>query len=183
MFAYCGNNPVVRKDISGTAYVLLDEVVAEVDPDGRYDEGGGGGWGLGVNPSYYTSLHTQSYDRNWQNSNHNLNPKLPGESDNQQTSDVENFDSLIQNPTSVVGKTESDIAEILGEGWTNGKYGSAKQGWKFNNGDKMVAYHPGNGRHRGSYYVLTSSQTGRIKIVGPDYLASPNDRATIIWYR
>ena len=76
MFAYCGNNPIVRKDSSGTAYVFWDEFMAEVDPDGPFDEagGGGGGYGLGVKPSFYTSQRVQSYDWSWQNSSYNQNP-------------------------------------------------------------------------------------------------------------
>ena len=184
MFAYCGNNPIVRKDSSGTAYVFLDEFMAEVDPDGPFDEagGGGGGYGLGVKPSFYTSLGVSSYDSNWQNSSYNQNTPWPSEQPSQEPSTNDCFDSLIADPTNVVGKTADDMAAELGDGWTRGTYGTSGNGWKFNNGDKMVAYHPGGGRHVGSYYKLSSSAAGKIKVVGPDYVAIPGDRATIIWY-
>ena len=97
-------------------------------------------------------------------------------------SNVDAFDSYINNPTSIVGKSSSDVAAELGDGWTQGTYGTSGNGWKFNNGDKMVAYHPGGGRHVGSYYKLSSSTVGKIKVVGPDYVAFPGDRAIIIWY-
>ena len=78
MFAYCGNNPVTRKDSAGTTYVFLDEFIAEVDPDGQFDEGGaGGGFGLGVKPSFYTAQRVQTYDSSWQNSSYNQNPTGP----------------------------------------------------------------------------------------------------------
>ena len=44
----------------------------------------------------------------------------------------------------------------------------------------MVAYHPGGGRHVGSYYKLSSAKIGKMKIVGSDYIASPDDAAKII---
>ena len=73
MFAYCGNAPVSRKDSTGTVYVILGEYLTDVDPDGQYDEGGagGGGWGLGVNPSYYTAQRVEVYNWDWQNSSYN----------------------------------------------------------------------------------------------------------------
>ncbi|MBO0468770.1 hypothetical protein JZO73_14805 [Enterococcus plantarum] len=70
---------------------------------------------------------------------------------------------------------------MLGEGWTEASYGSAGNGWKFtNDGDGMVFYHPGDGIHGGSYYGFSTGDTGKVKIVGDDYINFSNDKATII---
>ncbi|MBC1647985.1 hypothetical protein HB935_11920 [Listeria welshimeri] len=70
---------------------------------------------------------------------------------------------------------------MLGEGWTEASYGSAGAGWKFtNDGDGMVFYHPGDGIHGGSYYGFSTGDTGKVKIVGEDYIDFSNDKATII---
>ena len=99
----------------------------------------------------------------------------------QQATNTDAFEPFIGNPKSVNGKTENDMSEILGDTWKQGAYGSQKTGWKFNKGDKMIAYHPGGGRHVGSYYVIASGKIGRIKVVGPGYVDSPYDKALIIW--
>ena len=114
MFAYCGNNPVARKDSSGTAYVFLAEYMTEVDPDGPFDEtGGGGGYGLGVKPSFYTSQRVQSYDSNWQNSSHNQNSTSFGGSENPSTSsiDFENFSTGRTTPRNLIEKLAMDSAK------------------------------------------------------------------------
>ena len=91
------------------------------------------------------------------------------------------FTKLVEEPKSIWGKTADEISDILGEGWTKGTYGSRQTGWKFIKGDKMVAYHPGGGRHVGSYYKLSSSSIGKIKVVGADYLPSIGEKALIIY--
>ena len=90
------------------------------------------------------------------------------------------FDKFVEDPKSLWGKSADEVADILGEGWTKGSYGSKKTGWKFIKGDKMVAYHPAGGRHVGSYYKLSSSTIGKIKVVGLDYVPLPGDKAIII---
>ena len=90
------------------------------------------------------------------------------------------FGEFVDNPQSLWGKTADDLEEVLGSDWTRGTYGSSKTGWKFTNGDKMIAYHPGGGKHVGNYYKLSSGQVGKIKIVGPDYVRLPGDKARII---
>ncbi len=89
------------------------------------------------------------------------------------------FDRYVENPKSLWGQSSEDVAQTLGDGWTKGSYGSKSTGWKFTNGDKMVAYHPGGGRHVGSYYKLSSSITGKIKVVGTDYVHFIGDKAII----
>ena len=74
----------------------------------------------------------------------------------------------------------AEVEAILGDGWVEGTYGSAGNGWKFTKGDQSIFYHPGGGRHGGSYYGYSSAATGKTKIVGSDYIPIPGDKATII---
>lgn len=90
------------------------------------------------------------------------------------------FDNFVEHPEELYGKSADEVEKLLGSGWKKGAYGSDGTGWKFINGDKMVAYHPGGGRHVGSYYKLSSSRFGKIKLVGKDYVPSLNDKAMII---
>jgi hypothetical protein len=93
---------------------------------------------------------------------------------------LNSVDDIVKNPQSLYGKSKADVSKILGDGWTEGTYGSSKTGWKFTKGDQSIFYHPGGGRHGGSYYGYSSGATGKIKIVGPDYAPLPGDKATII---
>lgn len=86
----------------------------------------------------------------------------------------------MKSPQSLYGKSKADVSKILGDGWTEGAYGSSKTGWKFTKGDQAIFYHPGGGRHSGSYYGYSSAAKGKIKIVGPEYVPLPGDKATII---
>ena len=76
MFAYCRNNPVIRKDTSGTEDVCVADFNEDSNPlnDLGSPSGGGGGRGLGVKSSYYTAQRVQSYDWHWQNSSYNQSP-------------------------------------------------------------------------------------------------------------
>lgn len=91
------------------------------------------------------------------------------------------IEDLISSPERLYGSTKNEIKSILGEGWTESTYGSAGNGWKFtNDGDGMVFYHPGDGIHGGPYYGFSTGDTGKVKIVGEDYIDFSNDKATII---
>lgn len=91
------------------------------------------------------------------------------------------LEDIISSPKRLYGSTKNEIKSILGEGWTEATYGSAGNGWKFtNDGDGMVFYHPGDGIHGGSYYGFSTGDTGKVKIVGEDYIDFSNDKATII---
>lgn len=92
------------------------------------------------------------------------------------------LNDVIQNPQRLYGATQSEVANMLGDGWTAGAYGSSKTGWKFTNGDGMVFYHAGGGVHSGSYYGFSSGATGKVKIVGSDYIPLVGDKATVIYY-
>ena len=69
---------------------------------------------------------------------------------------------------------------MLGDGWTRGTYGSKKTGWKFIKGDESVFYHPGGGRHGGSYYGYSNGKLGKNKIVGSAYIPLNGDKTGII---
>jgi RHS repeat-associated protein len=96
---------------------------------------------------------------------------------------LNSFDDIVKNPKTLVGKSADDVAEILGDGWIKGTYGSKKTGWKFINKthpDRSVFYHPGNGRHGGSYYGFSRANYPKTKIVGTDYIPISGDKANII---
>ncbi|WP_271006925.1 T7SS effector LXG polymorphic toxin [Listeria seeligeri] len=91
------------------------------------------------------------------------------------------FDDIVANPERLYGSTKKEISKMLGEGWKEGTYGSTGKGWKFTNeGDGMVFYHPGEGIHSGSYYGFSTGDTGKVKIVGENYIDFSSDKATII---
>ena len=90
------------------------------------------------------------------------------------------FQEIVDDPTSLWGKSADEVGDILGDTWTKGTYGTKGTGWKFTNGDKMIAYHPGGGRHVGSYYKISCGKNGIIKVVGSDYIAGIGEKAKII---
>ena len=183
MHAYCRNNPVRRKDVTGTASVEIFDADGNLLTDDvlRFDGGSVSIGGFGINSSYYTLQKVRAYDWEWQNSDYNRNASYSNVTTGQQSTNINAFDEFVNDPQSIVGKTKAEVGELLGEGWKEGTYGSKGTGWKYNKGDKMVAYHPGGGRHIGYYYKFSSAQIGKIKIVGPDYVVSPNDAAKIFW--
>ena len=183
MFSYCRNNPVSRKDASGTEDVCVEDFNEDNNPlNDIGNPTGSSGCGVsGVCSSYYVRQNVIEYDSWWQNSCYNPNMTWSNGATNHYDTQADAFTSFVEDPKSIKGKTAKDMSKALGESWKQGKYGSQKNGWKFNNGDRMVAYHPGGGRHRGSYYVLSSASVGRIKFVGSDYIATPDDKAMIIW--
>ena len=180
MFAYCRNDPVTRVDFSGAWDVDC------FDSDGNPITDEKEQWfrsstGAGVSSSYYASQNVKNYDSWWRNSEYNPNMTWSCGATAQQAASDDAFNSFIENPKSIKGKTESDISKALGDAWKRGKYGSQGNGWKFTNGDKLIAYHPGGGRHVGSYYKLSSAEYGKTKIVGADYVPIQGDKAMIIW--
>jgi len=95
----------------------------------------------------------------------------------------QSFEQIIENPQTLYGCTQSEVAKILGDGWTASTYGNSGTGWKFINNDHpdlMVFYHNADGVHGGAYYGFSTSVTGTVKIVGNDYIPLPGDKATII---
>jgi hypothetical protein len=84
----------------------------------------------------------------------------------------------VKNPTWIY-KSADEIAANLGKGWTRGHYGVTGTGWKFTRDDMVVFCHEG-GRHKGVYYGFSSGVTGKVKIVGSEYVPLPGDKAKII---
>ncbi len=89
------------------------------------------------------------------------------------------FEDIVANPQALAGKSVEEVGRILGADWSRANYGKTGTGWKYTKGDKMVFYHEG-GRHKGAYYGFSSGKTGKVKIVGEDYVPLPGDKATII---
>ena len=96
-----------------------------------------------------------------------------------------NFNSvedIIKDPTRLKGYTADELEKVLRSEWTRDVYGSAGGGWKFIKDDISIFYHPGGGRHGGSYYGISTAATGKVKVVNPDtYIPLPGDKATIIY--
>lgn len=91
---------------------------------------------------------------------------------------------ILEDPTRLKDYSVDELRNILGSDWVRGGYGSNGGGWKLMKGDISIFYHPGGGIHGGSYYGISSSVTGKIKVVNPDtYIPLPEDKATIIYER
>ena len=92
------------------------------------------------------------------------------------------LEDIMTNPERLYGSTQNEIRSILGEGWTEGVYGSNGQGWKFTSPDGSVFYHAGGGIHGGSYYGFSTGPTGKVKIIKPsdNYIPTLDDGATVI---
>ena len=95
---------------------------------------------------------------------------------------INSVDDIFSNPTRLKGYTVDELQTILGNDWTRGVYGSNGGGWKLMNGDISIFYHPGGGKHGGSYYGISSGATGKIKVVNPEtYIPLKGDKATVIY--
>lgn len=92
------------------------------------------------------------------------------------------LDDIIQYPERLYGATASEVKSMLGEGWTEGTYGSNGKGWKFTSSDGSVFYHAGGGVHGGSYYGFSTGPTGKVKIIKSidNYIPTVVDGATVI---
>ena len=77
---------------------------------------------------------------------------------------INSVDDIFSDPTRLKGYTVDELQTILGNDWTRGVYGSNGGGWKLMNGDISIFYHPGGGKHGGSYYGISSGATGKIKV-------------------
>jgi len=94
---------------------------------------------------------------------------------------LKSYDDIVENPKWLWGKTIDEIAEILGEGWTRGTYGSDKKGWAFRKGDKIVFGHSGGGVHEGIYTGIRSSLVNKKVVSRLTYKAGKNEKAEIIF--
>ena len=95
---------------------------------------------------------------------------------------INSVDDVFSDPTRLKGYTADELQKVLGNDWTRSVYGSNGGGWKLMNGDISIFYHPGGGKHGGSYYGISSGATGKIKVVNPEtYIPLKGDNATIIY--
>ena len=111
----------------------------------------------------------------------NFNTEIPRSGDNVRWN-INSVDDIFSDPTRLKGYTVDELQNILGNDWTRGVYGSNGGGWKLMNGDISIFYHPGGGKHGGSYYGISSGATGKIKVVNPEtYIPLKGDKATVIY--
>ncbi|MDE6357098.1 MAG: hypothetical protein K2L15_00745 [Eubacteriales bacterium] len=76
----------------------------------------------------------------------------------------------------------SETQNILNENCILDNYSSSGKGCKFNSNDGMIYYHLGGGRHFGSYYGFSTGKTGKVKIVSNEYIPTPDNKATVIYF-
>ena len=175
LYAYCGNNPVMYYDPSGHNQISQPAVEPEGSPttgrSGREFKGenneGAGSW------EAQTPRTGEEWNQYFQATYGAENVKWKARS----------FEHIIENPQTLYGSTQSEIAQILGDGWTADSYGNSGTGWKFINDahpDLMVFYHNADGVHGGAYYGFSSGSTGTVKLVGDDYIPLPGDNAIIL---
>lgn len=92
------------------------------------------------------------------------------------------FEHIVKNPEVLFGSTQTEIAQLLGDGWTAGTYGTNGLGWSFSKGDLQVYYHPGGGIHGGQYYGFKSGLTGKVKLIWDlNYIPTFDDKAIIVY--
>ena len=157
LYAYCKNNPVTYYDSSGYC-----------------GENSGIIAGDGEKTNFDNEILRNGFE--W---NEYLKEKYGADNVHWKISSV---DDIFSDPTRLKGYTADELQKILGNDWTRGIYGSSGGGWKLMKGDISVFYHPGGGKHGGSYYGISSSGTGKIKVVNPEtYIPLKGDKATIIY--
>ena len=93
---------------------------------------------------------------------------------------IVNLKNIVKNPTILYEKGSYTVGNGLGAGWTKGSYGKSGIGWKFTDGKGNSVFTHRGGRHKGSYWGFSTGKTGKVKVVGKDYLPLPGDKATII---
>lgn len=81
------------------------------------------------------------------------------------------------------GMSKSDVGKMLGDGWTEKAMVQVKRVGSFIKGINKLPITPGEVDTGGSYYSYSSGASGRIKIVGSDYIPSPEDKSTIIYMK
>ena len=111
-------------------------------------------------------------------------PMLPGPTPLKQITGIvlRSFDDLAANPRCLYGMGPEDAGKILGDGWKLGDYGQTGVGWAYRDGRGGIVYFHDKGRHVGPYWGYKSAKTGKVKIVSPEYVPLPGDKATIIYY-
>jgi hypothetical protein len=99
-------------------------------------------------------------------------------------------EGLLDKPRSIWGKGPDEIAETFRKAGFEAKLEPSTKGSKLSkqvriDGHKDISniqVHPGGGRHGGSYYKISTSTRGKIKVVDrKTYKPTPGEKATIIF--
>jgi hypothetical protein len=99
-------------------------------------------------------------------------------------------EGLLDKPRSIWGKGPDEIAETFRKAGFEAKIEPSTKGSKLSkqvriDGHKDISniqVHPGGGRHGGSYYKISTSTRGKIKVVDrKTYKPTPGEKATIIF--
>ncbi len=94
----------------------------------------------------------------------------------------------MKNPQAIWGKTGQEIADEFTEAGYKATVQQSTRGSKLSVQVRVqghpkitnVQVHPGGGRHGGSYYKISTSTQGKIKVVDPaTYIPTPGEKATI----
>lgn len=173
LYAYCRNNPVNYYDPEGHAKCPVEALKKGAkNIINKVKSWFGGKSGSKTN-----------FDNEIPRSGSEWNEYLKGKygADNVHWN-INSVDDIFSDPTRLKGYTADELQKVLGNDWTRGVYGSNGGGWKLMNGDISIFYHPGGGKHGGSYYGISSGATGKIKVVNPEtYIPLKGDKATIIY--
>ncbi|WP_338046644.1 RHS repeat-associated core domain-containing protein [Polyangium spumosum] len=99
--------------------------------------------------------------------------------------------NILKNPKSIWGKSADEIADELRKAGYKVKVEQSTRGSKLSQQIRVeghpeitnIEVHPGGGRHGGSYYKISTSTQGKIKVVDPKtYIPDPKDKSKIIHY-
>ncbi|QAT88302.1 hypothetical protein EJ065_6777 [Corallococcus coralloides] len=98
---------------------------------------------------------------------------------------------LLLNPESIWGKGPDQIAEVFRQAGYEVKIAQSTKGSRLskqiqikNSNIQNIQVHPGGGRHGGSYYKLSTSSKGVIKVVDrATYVPTLGEKATIIFVK
>ena len=197
LYQYCQANPVGYVDPSGhncgttqSRYNSDEEQHPKANAAGAYQSAtekgkanAAGGYTSATEKGNSKSGSKTNFDNEIPRSGSEWNEYLKGKygADNVHWN-INSVDDIFSDPTRLKGYTVDELQKVLGNDWTRGVYGSNGGGWKLMNGDISIFYHPGGGKHGGSYYGISSGATGKMKVVNPEtYIPLKGDKATIIY--
>jgi hypothetical protein len=95
---------------------------------------------------------------------------------------------LLSDPKSIWGDSPEDIQKAFQDAGYSAVIEPSTKGSKLSTQIKIgghpeitnIQVHPGGGRHKGSYYKISTSTQGKVKVVDPiTYVPDPKEKATI----
>ena len=182
LYQYCQANPVGYVDPSGHDCETTQSRYNS-DEEQHPKANAAGGYTSATEKGNSKSGSKTNFDNEIPRSGSEWNEYLKGKygADNVHWN-INSVDDIFSDPTRLKGYTVDELQKVLGNDWTRGVYGSNGGGWKLMNGDISIFYHPGGGKHGGSYYGISSGATGKIKVVNPEtYIPLKGDKATVIY--